>query len=95
MRLAQLANFIGPTTGGLRGVVEEIGGAHVRSGGERLVVTPAPTTTHAIAGGTHRLTIASPRLPGRGNAYHVLIRRRAIQDALVEFGPDETGRAHV
>ena len=88
MRLAQLANFMGPTTGGLRGVVEEIGGAHVRAGGERLLITPAPATKRTVADGTTRLTIASPRLPGRGHAYHVLLRRQAVRDALEEFGPD-------
>ncbi len=88
MRLAQLANFMGPTTGGLRGVVEEIGGAHVRAGGERLLITPGPAGRQTVANGTHRLTIASPRLPGLGNAYHVLLRRKAIRAALEDFAPD-------
>jgi len=87
-RVAQLANFMGPGSGGLRVVVEQLGAAHVRAGGERLVLIPGPATTVTESEGEVRRTVDSPRLPGPGRDYRVLLRRREVVAALEDFGPD-------
>ena len=38
LRIAQLANFIGPTSGGLKVAVEQLGRGYVAAGAERLLV---------------------------------------------------------
>lgn len=88
LRVAQLANYIGPTTGGLRVVVEELGQALLRDGGTRLLVRPGPVPSQASEGADTQLTLRGPRLPGSGKPYHVLLQRRAVRDALLWFAPD-------
>ena len=87
LRLAQVANYVGPGSGGLRVALEEIGRAHVRDGGQRLVIVPGPHSQTVDSGRSRRTTIASPRLPG-GPGYWILLRRRAVISALEEFRPD-------
>ena len=88
IRLAQVANFLGPSSGGLRVVVEELGRAHLAQGGDRILVLPAPESSRVTAGRDLRLAVASPALPGSGGRYHVLLRRREVLGALEAFGPD-------
>ena len=40
LRIAQLANFVGPTSGGMRTAIEQIGQGYVEAGAERMVITP-------------------------------------------------------
>jgi alpha-1,6-mannosyltransferase len=87
-RLAQVANFVTPHSGGLRVVVQELGQAHLRDGGERLVILPASTTSRTTDDDDHLVTVSSPRLPLSAGRYRVLTRRRAVRAALERFGPD-------
>ncbi len=41
-RIAQLANFIGPASGGMKTAVERLGRGYVESGAQRLLVVPGP-----------------------------------------------------
>ncbi|MDQ1294965.1 MAG: alpha,6-mannosyltransferase [Actinomycetota bacterium] len=87
LRLAQLANFLSPTSGGLRVVVEEIG-AQRWGTGERLLVVPGPATLCRTDGACRICSVAGPRLPGDGHDYHVLLRRRPVAARLRAFAPD-------
>lgn len=40
MRIAQLANFVGPTSGGMKVVIEQLGQGYVHAGHERVFVFP-------------------------------------------------------
>ena len=42
MRIAQLANFIGPASGGMKHAVDALGRGYVEAGAERLLVIPGP-----------------------------------------------------
>ena len=42
VRIAQLANFIGPASGGVRTAVAAMGEGYVDAGVERLLVVPGP-----------------------------------------------------
>jgi alpha-1,6-mannosyltransferase len=86
--LAQVANYVGPTSGGLRVVVEELGRAHLHAGADRLLILPAPTNSCTRRGRDVQVTVASRPLPGSGRRYHVLLQRRAVVAALEAFGPD-------
>ena len=43
MRIAQLANFIGPASGGMKTAVAAIAEGYVAAGVDRLLVVPGPT----------------------------------------------------
>ncbi|WP_237268006.1 hypothetical protein [Tessaracoccus aquimaris] len=40
MRIAQLANFVGPTSGGMKVVIETLGQGYVDAGHTRIFVSP-------------------------------------------------------
>ena len=42
MRIAQLANFVGPTSGGMRTAVRALGRGYREAGAARLLVVPGP-----------------------------------------------------
>lgn len=88
LRLAQVANFVGPRSGGLRVVVETLGAAHVRDSGERLVILPDLRAGATRQGRDRLIAVPSPVLPGSRGRYRVLLRRRAVVATLEEFGPD-------
>jgi len=83
MRIAQLANFYAPTSGGLRVAVDRLREGY-RAHGE--------STTLIVPGSHHRredgvVEIASPRLPN-GSGYRVIVSHRAVLDALDHADPD-------
>ncbi|MFZ0158065.1 MAG: glycosyltransferase [Kineosporiaceae bacterium] len=88
VRLAQVANFLGRTTGGLRAVVNTLGQAHCDSGGERQLIIPARRSETLIGQGWQEVRLGAPKLPLSGNGYHVLVRRREVIAALESFAPD-------
>ena len=42
MRIAQLANFVGPASGGMKTAVQALAAGYVAAGAERLLVMPGP-----------------------------------------------------
>ena len=42
MRIAQLANFVGPASGGMRTALRALGAGYVGAGCRRLLVVPGP-----------------------------------------------------
>ncbi|MBO0871664.1 MAG: glycosyltransferase, partial [Micromonosporaceae bacterium] len=86
MRIAQIANFYAPTSGGLRIAVEEAGRGYVAAGHERVLIVPGPAGTQERTAAGWRVVVPGPRLPGLGH-YRVL-RRRRIRRLLDEWRPD-------
>lgn len=87
-RIAQVANYVGPSSGGLRVVVEQLGRAQVRAGRSRLLVLPAEHDSCSGLGRDRRVTVAGPPLPRSHGRYRVLARRAPVIEALEAFGPD-------
>ena len=85
MRIAQLANFVGPTSGGLRRAVDKLGRGYVGAGHERLLIVPGPTdsvTTSPDAGTV--VTIASPAL---SSGYRMVLNIAKVRQVLDRFAP--------
>ena len=84
MRIAQLANFVGPTSGGLRRAVDKLGRGYAQAGHDRLLIIPGPTdsVTESDAGMT--VTIKSPVL---GSGYRMVANVRKVRQVLERFGP--------
>lgn len=84
MRVAQLANFVGPTSGGLKTAVDRIGRGYVEAGAERLLVVPGPrdlrtTTPHG--------DVVQVRAPEVGGGYRLIVEPWRVADVLEEFAP--------
>jgi alpha-1,6-mannosyltransferase len=87
VRIAQLANFYTPTSGGLRTCLDELGRGYVAAGHERVLIVPGRADLDEPTPSGRRITIASPRLVGSGS-YHVLTNRRRVLALLDDLRPD-------
>ena len=84
MRIAQVANFVGPTSGGVKTVLDALGRGYVAAGHERLLVVPGPVDAveESAAG-----TVVRLRAPQVGGGYRLVVDPWRITAALEEFGP--------
>ncbi|WP_062378574.1 glycosyltransferase [Demequina pelophila] len=87
MRIAQVANFYGPSSGGLRTALHALGHGYVGHGDEVLLVVPGDHDADEDTPHGRRITLHSPVLPGTGG-YRAITRLGAVHDALTEFAPD-------
>lgn len=87
MRIAQLANFYGPRSGGLRTALHHLGAGYVARGHEVVLVVPGVRSADEMLGsGIRRITIGAPRLPGTGG-YRAVDPWR-VQRLLAGLRPD-------
>lgn len=84
MRIAQLANFIGPASGGMKTAVAALGAGYVAAGASRLLVIPGPVDAREE---TAAGTVVQLRAPQVGGGYRLLLEPWRAVDALEEFGP--------
>ncbi|TCJ21730.1 glycosyltransferase [Nocardioides jejuensis] len=84
MRIAQLANFIGPASGGMKTAVAALGAGYVAAGASRLLVVPGPTDAREE---TAEGTVVQLRAPKVGGGYRLIVEPWRVIDALEEFGP--------
>ncbi|GAB3074061.1 glycosyltransferase [Nocardioides zeae] len=84
MRIAQLANFIGPASGGMKTAVQALAEGYVAAGAARLLVVPGPADARYTTplGGVVQL-----RAPRVGASYRLIVEPWRVIDALEEFGP--------
>ncbi|MDR2931294.1 MAG: glycosyltransferase [Propionibacteriaceae bacterium] len=84
MRIAQLANFVGPTSGGLRRAVDKLGRGYVQAGHDRLLIIPGPEDGIDIGEAGTIVTIGSPAL---ASGYRLVVDVRKVRQVLERFGP--------
>ena len=84
MRIAQLANFVGPTSGGMRRAIDQLGQRYVAEGHERLLIIPGPEdrVTESAAG-----VVAQVRGARVTGGYRIILARRGVIKALEQFAP--------
>jgi len=86
-RIAQVAGFYGPTSGGLRTAVDSLAAEYRAVGHETALVVPgSETRQHRLGDGDVRIEVRSPRLPG--SDYRVLVDIAAVRRALDGLAPD-------
>lgn len=84
MRIAQLANFIGPASGGLKTAVAALGRGYVDAGARRLLVVPGPTDARTS---TPLGDVVQVRAPRVGGGYRLIVEPWRVIDVLEDFGP--------
>jgi len=84
MRIAQLANFVGPRSGGMKTAVEALGAGYAAAGVRRLLVMPGlrDATFSTEAGDVVQL-----RGPRVGGGYRVILEPWRVIEVLEEFAP--------
>ncbi|WP_062388337.1 glycosyltransferase [Demequina iriomotensis] len=87
MRVAQVANFYGPRSGGLRTALQALGRGYVDAGDEVLRIVPGDADGSLSTPHGRVLTVHSPVVPASGG-YRVITRLGAVADALEAFSPD-------
>lgn len=87
MRIAHVANFYGPTSGGLRTAMHALGQGYREHGHDYLMIVPGEDDTDEVTPYGRRVTVKSPVLPLSGG-YRVITRRRDVKDILTGFQPD-------
>ena len=84
MRIAQLANFIGPASGGMKHAVDALGRGYVEAGAERLLVIPGPVD--AVTSTEHG-DVVQVRAPRVGSGYRLILEPWRVIDVLERWRP--------
>ena len=87
MRIAHIANFYGPTSGGLRTAMHALGAGYLERGHEVLLVVPGAADADEDTPYGRRITVRSPLVPFSGG-YRVITRTREVRGILTGFAPD-------
>ena len=84
MRIAQLANFIGPASGGMKTAVNALGAGYASSGAARLLVVPGPRDDRISTAAGEVVQLRAPRV---GGGYRLILEPWRVIETLEEFGP--------
>ncbi|GAA4928279.1 hypothetical protein GCM10023237_57590 [Streptomyces coeruleoprunus] len=87
LRIVRLANFVTPSSGGLRTALEELGRGYAAAGHEPVLVVPGGTADDRLTPQGRVITLPAPTVPGTGG-YRVLTGRRALRRLLEQLAPD-------
>ncbi|MER7951190.1 glycosyltransferase [Streptomyces sp. NPDC096079] len=87
LRIVRLANFVTPTSGGLRTALDQLGRGYRAAGHEPVLVVPGDVASDHHTEQGRVITLPGPVLPGTGG-YRVLADRRRIRRLLDDLAPD-------
>lgn len=84
LRIAQLANFVGPVSGGMRTAVDHLGRGYSAAGAERILVVPGQ---HDEVSETESGIVVRVRAPRLANGYRMIAQPWRALDVLDQFRP--------
>ncbi|HWJ11008.1 MAG TPA: glycosyltransferase [Nocardioides sp.] len=84
MRIAQLANFVGATSGGMRTAIEQLGRGYVDAGVDRLLVIPGPVDAVTT---TELGDVVQVRAPRVGGGYRLIVEPWRVTEVLERWSP--------
>ena len=87
LNIVRLANFVTPSSGGLRTALRELGIGYRAAGHEPVLIVPGERETDEDTAQGRVITLPGPVLPGTGG-YRVLTARRRLREVLEEIGTD-------
>lgn len=82
-----MANFVTPTSGGLRTALNALGARYLAAGHESILIVPGPRDSDEHTAAGRLITLRGPVIPGLGG-YRVLIGRRRLAAWLESLRPD-------
>jgi alpha-1,6-mannosyltransferase len=86
-RIVRLANFVTPTSGGLRTSLQHLGEGYRAAGHEPILVVPGARAAGEMTDAGRVITLPAPVVPGTGG-YRVLLGRRRVSALLTQLRPD-------
>ena len=87
MRIVRIANFVTPSSGGLRTALRSLGAGYLAGGHEPVLIIPGPRDSSEHTPQGLVITLRGPRVPLLGG-YRVLLVRRRVRAVLAALGPD-------
>ncbi|MFI8517930.1 glycosyltransferase [Streptomyces sp. NPDC085481] len=87
LTIVRLANFVTPTSGGLRTALDQLGRGYRAAGHRPVLVVPGDVASDQETAQGRVVTLPGPALPGTGG-YRVLADRRRLRRLLEELAPD-------
>lgn len=87
LRIVRMANFVTPSSGGLRTALQELGSGYLAAGHEPVLIVPGERASDRNTVQGRVITVPGPVLPGTGG-YRVLTARRGVRDLLESLAPD-------
>ncbi|MEE1758303.1 MULTISPECIES: glycosyltransferase [unclassified Streptomyces] len=87
LRIVRLANFVAPSSGGLRTALRELGRGYEAAGHEAVLIVPGERYTDRATEQGRVITLPGPLLPGTGG-YRVLMDKGRVAGLLESLGPD-------
>ncbi|AMW09257.1 glycosyl transferase [Streptomyces qaidamensis] len=87
LRIVRLANFVAPSSGGLRTALRELGKGFKAAGHQPVLVIPGERMSDRETEQGRVITLPGPLLPGTGG-YRVLADKRRVARLLEELAPD-------
>jgi alpha-1,6-mannosyltransferase len=84
MRVAQLANFVGPASGGMRTALRALGEGYVDAGCRRLLVVPGPEDARTSTPFGDVVQLRAPRV---GSGYRLIVEPWRVIEALEQWRP--------
>lgn len=85
MRIAQLANFFGPSSGGLRTAVNALGTGYLAAGHERFLLVPGPEDSWVTDASGTTVTFRAPLMKKSG--YRMVLEPWRVLDVLDQLRP--------
>lgn len=84
VRIAQLANFVGPTSGGMKTALDALGRGYTDAGVARLLVVPGPEDARLDSPAGDVVQVRAPRV---GGGYRLIVEPWRVTDVLRRFAP--------
>jgi alpha-1,6-mannosyltransferase len=85
VRIAQLANFVGPASGGMKTALAALGAGYREAGCDRLLVIPGPVDAVTA---TELGDVVQLRAPRVGGGYRLIVEPWRVVDVLDRYAPD-------
>jgi alpha-1,6-mannosyltransferase len=84
MRIAQLANFVGPASGGMKTALQALAEGYVGAGCERLLIVPGPVDARTTTPLGEVVQVRAPRV---GGGYRLIVEPWRVIEVLEEWQP--------
>jgi alpha-1,6-mannosyltransferase len=86
--IAQVANFYGPGSGGVRTTVDALGHGYTAAGHDRVLLVPGRREADEHTATGRRITMRGLPVPGSRGHYHFFASHTPVEAALAELSPD-------